>query len=81
MVLTSDYFLHLEHEEKIATVRLGEIKISRKGKEVILSDRGKGIRGIFGFKQELGRIVFGCGEEVDTFAGKLALTMQRLNLY
>jgi hypothetical protein len=32
VVLTSNYHLHLEHEDKIATLRLGEIKLSRRGR-------------------------------------------------
>ena len=80
VVLTSNYYLHLEQEDKIATVKLGEVKLSRKGKEVIVADRGKGIGGILGFKRELGRIIFESTEEVETFASKLSLAMQRLSL-
>jgi len=41
----------LEHEEKIATVKLGEVKLSKKGNEVIVAERGKGIGSYFGFRQ------------------------------
>jgi hypothetical protein len=68
VVLTSNYYLHLENEDKIATVKLGEVKLSKRGREVILSDKGKGIGGYFGIKTELGRLEFETTEEVDIFA-------------
>ena len=39
VVLTSNYYLHLEHEDKIATLKLGEIKLSKKGREIIISNK------------------------------------------
>lgn len=47
----------MEQNEKIATIKLNEIKISKKGKFIIISDRGKGIVGfLVNNGNELGRI-------------------------
>jgi hypothetical protein len=47
----------MEQEEKIATIKLNEIKISKKGKFIIISDRGKGIVGfLVNSGNELGRM-------------------------
>lgn len=35
----------MEQNEKIATLKINEIKIAKKGKYLIISDRGKGIVG------------------------------------
>ena len=51
VVLTSNYYLHLEHEDKVATLKLGDIKLSKKGKEVIISNKEKGLGGYFGMKR------------------------------
>lgn len=49
----------MEHNDKIATLKLNEIKISKKGKYLIISDRGKGIVGfLVNNGNELGRIKF-----------------------
>lgn len=32
VVLTSNYYLHLENEEKVATLKLGEVKLSKRGR-------------------------------------------------
>lgn len=77
-MLTSNYYLHLENEDKIATVRLGEVKLSKRGREVIIADRGKGIGGYIGLRTELGRLEFDTTEEVDIFAEKLSLALRRL---
>lgn len=77
VVLTSNYYLHLEHEEKIATMKLGEVKLSRKGREVIVADRGKGLGGLLGWKRELGRLEFETTDEVDIFASKLSMALRR----
>ena len=37
---------------------MGEVKLSKKGKEVIVAERGKGFGSYFGFRRELGRIIF-----------------------
>ena len=50
-------YLHMEQNEKIATIKLNEIKISKKGKFIIINDRGKGIVGfLVNNGNELGRI-------------------------
>jgi hypothetical protein len=56
VVLTSNYYLHLENEDNIATVKLCDVKISKKGREVVITDKKKGIGGFFGIKTELGRL-------------------------
>ena len=45
LVLTVNKYLHMEQNEKIATLKINEIKIAKKGKYLIISDRGKGIVG------------------------------------
>ena len=51
VVLTSNYYLHLEHEDKVATLKLGDIKLSKKGREVIICNKEKGLGGYFGMKR------------------------------
>lgn len=79
VVLTSNYYLHLENEDKIATVCLGDVKLSKRGREIIISDRGKGIGGYFGVKSEMGRLEFDTTEEVEIFAQKLSLALRRIS--
>jgi hypothetical protein len=59
-------------------VRLGDVKLSKRGREVIISDKGKGIGGYFGMKTELGRLEFDTVDEVEIFAQKLSLALRRL---
>lgn len=59
----------MEQNEKIATLKLNEIKIAKKGKYLIISDRGKGIVGfLVNNGNQLGRIKFKSLEDADTFA-------------
>lgn len=56
VVLTSNYYLHLENEDKIATLKLGEVKLSKRGREIIISNKDKGLGGYFGLKRDLGSL-------------------------
>lgn len=51
VVLSSNYYIHLENEDKVATIKLGDVKLSKKGREIIICDKGKGIGGYFGIKR------------------------------
>jgi len=35
----------MERDGKVATIKLGEVKLSKKGKFIVINDRGKGIVG------------------------------------
>ena len=78
MVLTSNYHLHLEHEDKVATLRLGDIKLSKRGREVIVTSREKGLGGYLGLKKELGVLEFESVGEVDAFAQRLSRALSRI---
>ena len=51
VVLTSNYYIHLEHEDKIATLKLGDVKLSKKGRDIIICNKEKGLGGYFGMKR------------------------------
>ena len=78
VVLTSNYHLLLEHEDKVATLRLGDIKLSKRGREVIVTSREKGLGGYLGLKKELGVLEFESVGEVDAFAQRLSRALSRI---
>ncbi len=51
VVLTSNYYLHLEYDDKIATLRLGDIKLCKRGREVVIYTKQNGLGSYFGLKK------------------------------
>jgi hypothetical protein len=57
IVLTADKYLHLECGEKIASLRLKKLKLSKKGKySILLAEKLRSITTLFAQPNNLGEI-------------------------
>lgn len=59
VVLTADKYLHLECGEKIASLRLKRLKLSKKGKvSIVLGEKLRNITTLFAPANNLGELQF-----------------------
>ena len=71
MVLTLDKYLHLEWGEKVASLKLRRLKLSRKGNTIWLAERTRSITSLFSLSQPLGELTFDHEEGAELFVSRV----------